>query len=592
MKRKVLSITLTVIMALSSAIPALAEDKTAGKDFVTISFAYPEGTKIFTEDYQTYSRLILRYADDKTVIPMSALRDDTFYAVVPAENAERTVEAYVMPEAKFTDDDDSFEIYIMEQAAEHGIVNGDDEGRALPFADVTRAEATAMAMRLLGVSKSDAADPGFDDVKKDDWFYGDVANAKAYGIVQGDDEKTFAPERNVSNEELVTMIARTIAATGYQDIKKDVTDDEVNGYLNIADADKISDWARGSYALLKNAAPYFNVETDIPEDSPEGGYVVNYYYNPQESAKRYQTARCADDAAAMYITYPTKTAIEYGFDKKMPVIDGSTSTYPFTEAVYGNLFLNGYSHKDKPQKHSKSHASYERLINGEVDMLFASVYPASDILELAKEKGVELELVPIAYDAMIFFTNADNPATGLTSEQISKIYVDNAYENWKDIGGPDALLYPYCRNNDSGSHAQMERHFLNGKEINEKIRNETTSISMSNVLTDVVGAETKDPAGYALGYSIYYYFKNMDMFYDTSKTLKLLSVDGVEPNDKTIADGSYPLSNNTYIVLRKDTPEDAPARKMAKFMLTPLGQKCVKEAGFGPLKADNITPFM
>ena len=99
---------------------------------------------------------------------------------------------------------------------------------------------------------------------------------------------------------------------------------------------------------------------------------------------------------------------------------------------------------------------------------------------------------------MIFFTNADNPATGLTSEQISKIYVDNAYENWKDIGGPDALLYPYCRNNDSGSHAQMERHFLNGKEINEKIRNETTSISMSNVLTDVVGAETKDPTGYAL----------------------------------------------------------------------------------------------
>ena len=592
MKRKVLSITLTAVMALSSAIPALAEDKTAGKDFVTISLAYPEGTKIFDEDYQTYSRLILRYADDKTVIPMSALCDDTFYAVVPAENAERTVEAYVMPEAKFTDDDDSFEIYIMEQAAQHGIVNGDDEGRALPFADVTRAEATAMAMRLLGVSKSDAADPGFDDVKKDDWFYGDVANAKAYGIVQGDDEKTFAPERNVSNEELVTMIARTIAATGYQDIKKDVTDDEVNGYLNIADADKISDWARGSYALLKNAAPYFNVETDIPEDSPEGGYVVNYYYNPQESAKRYRTARCADDAAAMYITYPTKTAIEYGFDKKMPVIDGSTSTYPFTEAVYGNLFLNGYSHKGKPQKHSKSHASYERLINGEVDMLFASVYPASDILELAKEKGVELELVPIAYDAMIFFTNADNPATGLTSEQISKIYVDNAYENWKDIGGPDALLYPYCRNNDSGSHAQMERHFLNGKEINEKIRNETTSISMSNVLTDVMGAETKDPVGYALGYSIYYYFNNMDMFYDTSKNLKLLSVDGVEPNDKTIADGSYPLSNNTYIVLRKDTPEDAPARKMAKFMLTPLGQKCVKEAGFGPLKADNITPFM
>lgn len=86
----------------------------------------------------------------------------------------------------------------------------------------------------------------------------------------------------------------------------------------------------------------------------------------------------------------------------MPIIDGSTSTLPITQAVYSALFTNGERHPANPLTHSKSHISYERLIDGEVDMLFASVYPASDILALAEEKGVELELIPIAYDAMIF----------------------------------------------------------------------------------------------------------------------------------------------------------------------------------------------
>ena len=129
----------------------------------------------------------------------------------------------------------------------------------------------------------------------------------------------------------------------------------------------------------------------------------------------------------------------------------------------------------------------------------------------------------------------------------------------------------------------MERHFLNGSDIHPEVKKET-SFTMSNVLTDVMAAKTENPTGYGLGYSIYYYYHNMDMFYDTLTELKLLAIDGVQPTDTTIADGTYPLSNNTYVVIRKDTPEDAPARKMAEFMLTPAGQQCVEQAGFGKLK--------
>lgn len=549
--------------------------------FTTVSVPCPEGESLWAEDYQAYSRLLMRYADDKTPIPLSKFVDGYMFATIPKENKDRPVEAFVSEEKSFADDNESYEIHIMKSVSARGIIKGDGQGNANPNDNITRAEATAMILRLLGLSESETADSGFTDVKETDWHAKTIAAAKKYGIVKGDSETTFSPNRLVSREELVVMIARAAYSSGLQ-IETEATAEQLKEICLLADAEEISYWARSAYKTMRTFCVSDTVYTD--ELHPDGGYVSEFYANPQKNALRFDAAMMIFRLCDNYLNYPTQVAIKYGFDKEMPVIDGSTSTYPYTQAVYRNLFSAGLYHPSKPESHSKSHASYQRLINGEVDMLFASVYPASDILEMAKEKGIELELIPIAYDAMIFFTNAQNSTEGLTKEQISNIYVNDAYENWSELGGEDALLYPYCRNNDSGSHAQMERHFLNGNEINEKIRQETTSVTMANVLTDVMNAKTDNPKGFGLGYSIYYYFNNMDPFYNTKTELKLLSVDGVYPTDETIANGSYPLSNNTYIVLRSDEEENSPARRMAEFMLSEKGQECVIEAGYGPLK--------
>ena len=586
--RRILSAALGAAMVMSAIPTVFAEDTAAANAFTQISIPYSEGEKIYMEDWGKYTRLLLRYKDTKETIPLSAYYDEYMHATVPAEYKDREVEPFIADEKSFPDDIendvdyDSYKFYVMSSLAEHGIIKGDEDGSANPNRAVTRAEAAAMLVRMLGTEGIDYPAGSFDDVKDGDWYNTAVSAAKAIGFVKGDTEKTFSPERNVSREEIVTMAANAAAAAGLIKLPENATSAD-SQYISFKDESEVSDWAKAAYSALGSSVPidYVTSETEIDAE----GVPIDYLYaNPKKAAARFEIAEMIMQLYDRHQVYPSHAAVKYGFDKKMPVIDGSTSTYPFTEAVYSGLFSSGSEHLDKPKKHSKSHASYERLINGEVDMLFASVYPAEDIKQLAADKGVELELIPIAYDAMIFFTNADNPAKGLTSEQITKIYVDNAYTNWNEIGGSDALLYPYCRNNDSGSHAQMERHFLNGKQINEKIRNETTSISMSNVLTDVMGAETDNPKGYALGYSIYYYFKNMDLFYNTNTTLKLLEIDGVYPSDETIANGTYPLSNNTYIVMRKSEPQDSPARRMAEFMLTEQGQQCVEEAGFGRLK--------
>lgn len=569
---------LCLILSAMLALPSLA----AAEEYVQIKVPCAIGEELWQNDYQAFSRLGVRFADDKTPVPIARYSEGNMYATVLEGFKDRPLESYVGEPKAFTDDNGEYEFYIMNLASSYGIIQGDGEGRANPSGKITRAEATAMVLRFLGISESpDKATP-FTDVSPSDWHAGIIASAYENAIVTGDSETTFSPNRTVTREELITMIDRAARNAGLLNKIENATAEEVYSKTGLSDANEISDWAKGAYINLRYFSPRDTYDTE--EIDAEGAPVRISFANSKAAATRFEAALLFFRIRDNFIVVPTENAVKYGFDKEMPIIDGSTSTYPFTEAVYGALFTGGYYHLQKPEKHSKSHASYQRLINGEVDMLFASVYPASDILKEAEENGVELELIPIAYDAMIFFTNADNPAVGLSKEQISRIYVDNAYSSWSEIGGSDALLYPYCRNNDSGSHAQMEKHFLNGNEINEKIRQETTSISMSNVLTDVMAAQTSDPTGYALGYSIYYYFNNMDLFYDTHKNLKLLEIDGVYPTDETIANGSYPLSNNTYIVLRADEEENSPARKMVEFMLSDAGQECVVAAGYGPLK--------
>ncbi len=564
---------IAMVIMVCMAVPMIAFGEPVNTDpvnsigFKTINCDVPLDVK----DNDTW-RLEARYADTKEPIALSARYENKIWATVPSENKDRRIEGYIPEEIKFADDvNDDYEFYVMEKMAQAGVIMGNQNNEAKPFDNVTRAEATAMIMRFMGWGNDPSANGivTYKDVAKEDWFYSVVMSAYKQGIINGDSDDTFAPERNVSREEIMAMLARALQVAGLNCGK----------YTAIVaqDEDEVSDWAKPYYDYL-NSCRISDHEYTYDDFGVEEMIV---YCKPQQAATRYEVAELLDRTITSCQIYPSQLSVDWGFDKVMPIIDGSTSTYPFTTSVYEKLFYGAACHHRRPENHSKSHASYQRLINGEVDMLFASVYPASDILALAEEKGVELELIPIAYDAMIFFTNKDNPIAGLTKEQISEIYVNNAYENWSQLGGSDALLYPYCRNNDSGSHAQMEKHFLNGSEINETIRKETTSVSMSNVLTDVMSAQTGDPVGYGLGYSIYYYFQNMDMFYDTNRNLKLLAIDGVFPTDETIADGTYPLANNTYVVLRKDTPADAPARKMAEFMLTEAGQQCVEMAGYG-----------
>ena len=526
--------------------------------------------------------LCVRYADTgEPVSLVSEFYDGWLFATVPASEADRPLEAFQGERFHWTDYPSGGESMSANILYLRGVLTGDEAGRFAPGAPLTRAQAAALFARLLALPWSGPGD-AFDDVPADSWYAGAVGALLEAGLLKAGGD--FRPGDAVTRAEFTALLYHAFSLVGWTGEAAGSAAD-----LEFLDAGDIPVWALDAYLALTPQGLVPRTNQELPDEAFQGDElpIQRYFARPDDPVTREEGCGLIDSAMNWLPWYPNETALALGFDQEMPVIDGSTSTYPFTQALYGALFHNYTDHPQFPAAHSASYDSYEKLIDGEADVLFAASRASAEQEASARARGVTLEYVPIAYDAMVFFTNEENPIRGLTREQLRAVYVDMAYDNWAQLGGSDARLLPYCRNTDSGSHALMERWFLEdgALSLHPDILQGNVSQAMSTALTDVAAALETDPPAYALGYSVYYYYLDVQYIMGdvTDNRLKLLAVDGVVPSDASIADGSYPLADYNYLVLRSDEPEDSPARRLAAFLLTEAGQAVVDNAGFGPL---------
>lgn len=93
-----------------------------------------------------------------------------------------------------------------------GVVSGYPDGGFYPENAVTRAEFVKMLCQLFDLGTS--ANAGFADVSADDWFAPFVGAAKAAGMVQGDAENCFNPNKTVSRQDAAVMLSRLLKLEG------------------------------------------------------------------------------------------------------------------------------------------------------------------------------------------------------------------------------------------------------------------------------------------------------------------------------------------------------------------------------------------
>lgn len=130
---------------------------------------------------------------------------------------------------------------IRELAAKH-VIDGVSDRLFAPEQPVTRAQFAAMLVRALGVSPAkDASAVPFKDVDRAAWYASSVAAAYSRGLVSGRDEAVFAPDEQITREEMAVMIVRAYEAT--TNAKAPEAD---AGEASFLDAKLISPWAAAS----------------------------------------------------------------------------------------------------------------------------------------------------------------------------------------------------------------------------------------------------------------------------------------------------------------------------------------------------------
>lgn len=111
-----------------------------------------------------------------------------------------------------------------------GIVNGVSADSFAPDNNVTRAEFTKMVAVLFGL-KATSTESKFVDCGADDWFTPYVLAAAEAGYVNGVDDTHFAPDAQITRQDICTILGRVLDAN------------EAAAEAGFTDADQIQDYA-------------------------------------------------------------------------------------------------------------------------------------------------------------------------------------------------------------------------------------------------------------------------------------------------------------------------------------------------------------
>jgi len=209
------------------------------------------------------------------------------------------------------------------------------------------------------------------------------------------------------------------------------------------------------------------------------------------------------------------------------------------------------------------------LINGTTDIATAS----RDMKQAEKLKlrdryqtmGIE---IPVAKDGLAVYLHEQNEVESLSFEQLRDIYAAKI-TNWKQVGGADARITLYGRENSSGTYVLFKDVVLLGADF-------APSCQTLPGTAAVVNAVAQDPNG--IGYGGAAYAKGVR----DCAVRRDAGGPAVLPTEATVKDGSYPLARSLFFYTRKKPEGDV--KRFVDWVLSPEGQEIVTQVGYYPVQ--------
>jgi phosphate transport system substrate-binding protein len=192
----------------------------------------------------------------------------------------------------------------------------------------------------------------------------------------------------------------------------------------------------------------------------------------------------------------------------------------------------------------------------------------AEIANCIKAFGKRPTEYKVALDGLSVYVNPENTLKELTEDQVGAIFTGKI-TNWKDVGGPDAPITVYSRENSSGTYEFFKEHVLKGQDF-------AASAQTMPGTAAIVQAVIKDKNGIGYGGAAY------------GGGSKLLAIKkdnaapAVEPTEDNVENGSYPIWRYLYVYVNPALDKDEVAAYL-NWIRSDDGQKYVKDIGYYPL---------
>jgi phosphate transport system substrate-binding protein len=195
---------------------------------------------------------------------------------------------------------------------------------------------------------------------------------------------------------------------------------------------------------------------------------------------------------------------------------------------------------------------------------------AAEIAECVKAFSRRPTEYAVALDGLSVYVHESNPIKELTLEQVRLIFTGKI-KNWNKVGGPNAPITLYSRENSSGTYEFFKEHVLEGSDFSAKAQTMPGTAA-------VLEAVAKDKNG--IGYGGAAYGKG-------AKHLAIRRDDtspAIDPNEETVVKGTYPIARRLYVYINPALNKGATAAYL-NWMRSDEGQAVVKDVGYFPLPA-------
>lgn len=257
-------------------------------------------------------------------------------------------------------------------------------------------------------------------------------------------------------------------------------------------------------------------------------------------------------------------ALERGGDLEVTVSEDGTP-------VYNVLESNGDIHASISMSLNDSAEGIADVLDGSAVIGMAS-RPASaseisafDAAGMGRLDSAEQAYI-LALDGVVIAVNPENPVSILSFDQIARIY-DGSITNWQQVGGADAPITLYRRDENAGSTSVLAQ--LAMAPVSRRFTSSAEILDSEALISEAVAADSN-----AIGITSFANERNV-------KTVVIRSVCGelFEPSVFSIKAEEYPLSRRMYFYTADGDKPDV-ATEFLEFAMSSTAQSVIMNAGF------------